>query len=266
MLGADPEFMLANARNGRMMAASDFFPRLGRVGCDDIRSRNHQKRPVAEVRPDPAFSPLTLTENISLALREASRMAPYRSVKWLAGSQPFAGFSTGGHVHFSQVVLNGHLLRALDVYAALPLFLLEVPESAAARRKRYGMLGDYRLKEYGGFEYRTLASWLVAPEWTRAVLCLCKVIADSYPVLKSEVFLRPEMQRAFYRGERDFLREVVLGELYPELRMLRAYEKYKEPLEWLFEQIRGQRKWNEKNDIRLGWGISPAPVRSRRRR
>ncbi len=266
LLGADPEFMLANGRNGKMMFASDFFPRLGRVGCDDIRSRNQQKRPVAEIRPDPDYSPVKLTENIFLALREAEQMAPYRSVKWLAGSQPFNSFSTGGHVHFSQVAFNGHLLRALDVYAALPLFLIEVPESAAARRKRYGMLGDYRLKNYGGFEYRTLASWLVSPEWTQSVLCLCKVIAESYPVLKSQIFLSVENQRAFYRGERELFREIVLEELYPELRQLKAYEVYEEPLEWFFKQIKNQKRWNEKSDIRISWGLRPANIRPRRAR
>ncbi len=255
MLGADPEFMLANARSGRMMPASDFFPRSGRVGCDDVRLRGLLKHPVAEIRPTPDVSPIKLTENIRLALEEARMLAPYHSIRWLAGSLPFRGFSTGGHVHFSRVAFNGHLLRALDVYVGLPLYLVEAPERAAIRRKRYGLLGDYRLKSYGGFEYRTPASWLVGPEWTRAALCLCKVVADSYPVLENDLLLMPEMQRAFYEGKREALRAVVLERVYPALRRLRAFENYRRPLEWLFEQIRQRKIWEEKKDFRGQWGL-----------
>ena len=263
MLGADPEFMLMKSRTGRMMPASNFFPRLGIVGCDAIRTRDHRKRPVAEIRPEPAVSPLELVEHIQTALQAANRLTPYHSIRWLAGSQPFAGFSTGGHVHFSHTACNGHLLRALDVYAAVPVFLLEMPENAAARRRKYGMLGDYRLKEYGGFEYRTLPSWLVSPEWTRAVLCLCKVIAGSYSVLDTSLFFDPEMQQNFYQGKRGFFRENVIRDLEFRLRQVKRYDDYREPLDWLFAQIREKKRWNEKGDVRAQWGI---PVAANRRR
>jgi hypothetical protein len=69
--------------------------------------------------------------------------------------------------------------------------MIENPRSASLRRKRYGNLADFRIKKYGGFEYRTLGSWLVSPEITRGVLCLAKITISHYLELDQNYFASP---------------------------------------------------------------------------
>ncbi len=253
-LGADPEFMLLNSKNGKMISASQFFPREGIVGCDNIRIPNRQQRPIAELRPKPEYSPLDLTENIKQALNTASRLAPYRNVKWLAGSQPVGGYSIGGHIHFSNIKINAALLRALDNYLGLLVFLIEDPSQAKKRRRKYGHLGDYRLKDYGGFEYRTPASWLVSREITTAVLCLAKIVSSRYHQLNRNILGTPEAQAAFYEGDQSFFRRRIL-ETWNDLKRLDLYPDYAEELAALHDLIENETQWNEKADFRKAWRL-----------
>ncbi|MFA7076903.1 MAG: hypothetical protein WC147_00605 [Syntrophomonas sp.] len=257
-MGADPEFMLSNTRTGKMIPASQFFPRDGIVGCDAIRTPNRQQRPIAELRPRPAYSPLQLLSNLEDALRSANKMAPYRNVKWLAGSRPFNGYSIGGHIHFSNVALNNHILRALDTYVTLPLFLIENQATAVKRRLKYGFLADYRVKEYGGFEYRTPASWLVSPEITTAVLCLGKIVASNYLQLNRNCFLSLEAQQAFYEGDQAYLK-VVFNAVWSDIQRLEMCNSFKQELEIISHMVKNDIQWEEKEDIRKTWSISPPP-------
>ncbi|ABI68484.1 putative amidoligase domain-containing protein [Syntrophomonas wolfei] len=253
-LGADPEFMMLNSKTGKMLSASEFFPRDGVVGCDNIRIPNRQQRPVAELRPKPEFSPLDLVENIKQALNTASRMAPYRNVKWLAGSQPVGGYSIGGHIHFSNVKINAALLRALDNYLGLLVFFIEDPIPAIKRRKKYGYLGDYRLKDYGGFEYRTPASWLVSREVSAAVLCLAKIVSSRYHYLNKNFLNSPEAQAAFYEGKHSFFRKN-FTEIWSDLKKTDLFPLYAQELEIFREMIENEVQWNEKADFRKAWKI-----------
>lgn len=259
-LGADPEFMIFNSKTNRLLSASQFFPRDGLVGCDNIRMPNRQQRPVAEIRPHPSSCPLKLSNNIKQALDTASRMAPYQNVKWLAGSQPGGAYSIGGHVHFSNTRLNAGLIRALDNYLAIPIFLLEEPGPAARRRRRYGFLGDYRIKDYGGFEYRTPASWLVSQEITTAVLCLAKIVASSYHVLSKNFLNSVEAQQAFYGGDQDYFRPI-FHELWGDIERTEMYNEYQEQLQVLRQMIYRKTIWNEKSDFRKAWTLKTTPRR-----
>ncbi|HHV15007.1 MAG TPA: hypothetical protein GXX58_00305 [Gelria sp.] len=263
-LGADPEFMIFNSKSNRLLSASRFFPRDGVVGCDNIRMASRQQRPVAEIRPNPSFCPLRLSNNIKQALDQANRMAPYQNIKWLAGSQPGGTYSIGGHIHFSNIQLTAHLIRALDNYLAIPIFLIEEPVPATRRRRRYGYLGDYRVKDYGGFEYRTPASWLVSQEITTAVLCLAKIIASSYYMLSKNFLNSVEAQKAFYSGNQDFLRPV-FPELWADIKKTEMYFEYEEELKIIPELIFNNLTWNEKSDFRKAWKLKPTrrrPLRS----
>lgn len=262
-LGADPEFMIFNSKTNRMLSASQFFPRDGLVGCDNIRMPNRQQRPVAEIRPHPSSCPLKLSGNIKQALDTANRMAPYQNIKWLAGSQPGGAYSIGGHIHFSNTRLNASIIRALDNYIALPIFLLEDPVPAMRRRRRYGFLGDYRVKDYGGFEYRTPASWLVSQQITTAVLCLAKIVASSYHVLSKNFLNSVEAQRAFYGGDQDYFRPI-FPELWEDIERTQMYKEYQEELQVLVEMISGQTTWNEKGDFRKAWKLKTTPRRQLR--
>jgi len=253
-LGADPEFMIANSKTGKMIPASEFFPKEGMIGCDNIRIPSRQQFPVAEIRPAPDYSPLKLVENIKEALTKANKMAPYRNIKWLAGNQPFSGYSTGGHIHFSNLNFNHHVLRALDNYIGLIVFMAENPVTSEKRRKKYGFLSDYRFKDYGGFEYRTTGSWLVSREITAAVLCLAKVVASNYPFLKADYLSSLEAQQAFYAGDRSFFQNI-LQEIWNELENIDMYKEYAEEILPLKELVLSGNSWDEKKDIREAWDL-----------
>ena len=254
MLGADPEFMMVNSKSGRMIAASRFFPREGEVGCDNIRVPGRQQRPIAEIRPQPSTCPYMLHENIKKALLKANKMAPYKNIKWLAGSQPLVGYSIGGHIHFSNVDFNHAILRALDSYLGILVFLIEDRDSAVKRRKRYGYLADVRKKDYGGFEYRTPGSWLVSEALTRAILCLAKLIACDYPKLQRHIFSKPEAFQAFYEGDKDYFRPY-FPLLWHDIQGASLYKLYQSDLEWLREMLEQGWEWDEKADLRKNWGI-----------
>ncbi len=251
-LGADPEFVMISNKNGRIIFASDHFPREGIVGCDNIRIPNRIQRPVAEIRPLPASSPYELLENIRKALLSAQRMAPYKNVRWVAGSQPPGGYSIGGHIHFSEIDLNNSLLRSFDNYLTIPLFLVENPLSAAKRRKKYGMLCDYRIKDHGGFEYRTLGSWLVSPEIAIATICLARLVALNHYYLQENYFASPQAQQAFYNGDQNYFREIFL-ELWTALEALDMYQENKSELDYLKAMITKEEQWDEKSDFRIAW-------------
>ncbi|HWP98313.1 MAG TPA: hypothetical protein VN426_15820 [Syntrophomonadaceae bacterium] len=254
-MGADPEFMMLNSKNGRIVSASDHFPREGTIGCDNIRIPNRSQRPIAEIRPRPDASPFVLTANIKQALNLANQMAPYRNVRWVAGSQPGGGFSIGGHIHFSNTKLNASLLRALDNFVALPIFLIENPVTAARRRKKYGQLGDHRVKDYGGFEYRTPGSWLVSQNITLAILCLAKLVVSRYPWLPYNYLNTVEAHEAFYQGDQEYFLPI-FNRLWSHLQDLDMFKDYSEQLQVLFDMVKNRTCWNEKTDFRKAWMIS----------
>jgi len=256
-LGADPEFMLANTKNGKMVSASQFFPRDGQIGCDNIRVPNRQQRPVAEVRPTPAYCPMELTSNIKKCLDQASRIAPYRNVKWVAGSQPFSGFSIGGHIHFSNIKLDAALLRALDNYLGVTSFLIENPHTAVRRRRKYGHLGDYRLKNHGGFEYRTPGSWLVSREIAAAMLCLAKIIGSRYYQMTKNYLNNPQAQEAFYTGNQEYFREL-FPEIWSDIQAIDLYDDYAEALQVIPRMVTSEANWEESQDIRKNWKVITA--------
>jgi len=225
------------------------------VGCDNIRVPNRQQRPVAELRPKPEYNPEELTINIKLALNNAVRLAPYQNIKWIAGSQPFSGYSIGGHIHFSNIKLTGGLLRALDNYLGLVVFLIENPSTAMRRRKKYGVLGEFRLKDHGGFEYRTPGSWLVSQQITLAVLCLAKIVANRYTLLPHNFLNTIEAQQAFYEGDQEYFR-LIFPTLWSHLRQLDLYNRYYEELNVIYHMIEKGSNWDEKVDIRKGWNIN----------
>lgn len=260
-MGADPEFMMFNSRTGKIVSASNHFPREGMVGCDNIRMPNRTQRPVAEVRPRPDYSPIILTANIKQALNMANQMAPYKGVRWVAGSQPGGGFSIGGHIHFSNIKINASILRALDNFVGLPIFLIENPVPASRRRKRYGRLGDYRTKEYGGFEYRTPGSWLVSQSITLAILCLAKIVISRYPWLPYNYLNTSEAQQAFYQGNKEYFYPIV-NKLWSHLENIDMYEEYRIHLNELHEMLVTQSCWNETGDFRKAWMI---PAGSRKK-
>lgn len=254
LLGADPEFVLRDTQTGNMIYPSDYLSKEGPIGYDE-RSERRQGLlyPLAEVRPKPDYCPIRLTDNIYFLLRKAASILPPK-VEWLAGSTHFGQYYVGGHIHFSNINLNYRLLRALDNYLGIPLFLIEDPATSVLRRRQYGWIGSFRYKNHGGFEYRTPGSWLVSPDIARATLCLAKIISSEYPKLTRDVFTDTSLQKAFYQGKNFYFYDI-FSELWEDLKKTTLFSKYYNYLAPLANKIEIGDHWDENQDIRKSWGL-----------
>lgn len=255
LLGADPEFILRDKLTDRLIYPSGFIPKEGTFGYDE-RSERREGRlfPLAEIRPEPDTCPLRLVNKIRWTMAAGIKLIPYENIEWLAGSLHFARYQIGGHIHFGGIRITAQLLKALDNYLGIPIMLIEDPETAAERRKHYGGLGSFRLEPHGGFEYRTPGSWLVSPEIARGVLCLAKVVACEYPVLKKDFFADIELQRAFYQGKKNYFFDL-FEDLWQDVRATETYREYQNELRLFPEMIGGRQSWDEHRDIRLAWDL-----------
>ncbi|WP_157764082.1 putative amidoligase domain-containing protein [Paenibacillus borealis] len=256
LMGMDPEFLLLRESTGRVVPASRYLPMDGAAGCDAGPPGTRGVFPVAELRPAPRGEPRALLAQLMSAAREADRLIADRSLRWRAGGMPLRGWALGGHLHFSGVTLCAPLLRALDNYLALPMLLLE-DVRAAARRPRYGVLGDFRRQPHGGFEYRTLPSFLVSPVIAKGAVTLAHLIVSHYEELPLRPLDREKLHAAFYSGDKQPLREA-WPPLEAQLRALGGYAAAAGYIEPLLRSIAAQQTWDESRDIRGLW-IRRAP-------
>lgn len=260
LLGADPEFVLRGP-DGRVVPASRFLERQGKVGCDAVILSGHRViLPLAELRPDPSPDAAGLVQGLRRTMRAAARKLPGgEELAWQAGGMPVKGLPLGGHIHFSGMPLASALLRALDNYCALPLLLLE-GEGSHRRRPRYGRLGDCRRKCHGGFEYRPLPSWLASPELAAGVLALARTVALHWRELRQDPLQHPGLRQHYYRGEADPLRPAAAG-LWAELESLAAYREQAGELAWLKRALFAAPPpgglIDAAGDFRAAWGIGP---------
>ncbi|NBI30956.1 putative amidoligase domain-containing protein [Chengkuizengella marina] len=254
LLGLDVEFLLRNDK-GKITFASNFFNRRGKVGCDSVVNGNKWIFPIAELRPNPSKIPKQLTINIFKLMHFAQEQINDPSIEWLAGGMPVKGLPLGGHIHMSQIWLNSFLLRALDNYLTLPIMLLE-DRTSLLRRPKYGFLGDFRTQTHGGFEYRSLPSWIVSPKITKGVLTLTRLIANHYWDLKSRPLNDETIQVHFYNGNKEELYPYV-EKIWSELEGLDSYASYSKDLQSFKKQLFEKRSWDEQLDIRTSWRVPP---------
>ncbi|MNW24175.1 hypothetical protein D3C74_08860 [compost metagenome] len=253
LVGMDPEFILVRGERGKVVPASRFLERWGEAGCDAVTRRERTLFPIAELRPAPSSEPERLLLHLRKALAAASSRITDRSLLWRAGAMPQPGLPLGGHLHFSRVRLEAELLRALDNYLALPIAILEDPKSSA-RRPRYGILGDFRQKEHGGFEYRTLPSFLISPLLTKGVIGAAYLIAEHFQELSQRPLDQEEIHAAFYAADRDSL-YTCLKPLLQEMEKVADYGRYEPFTEPLFRKLRAGGHWDEMRDIRPLWRL-----------
>ncbi|RIV29322.1 hypothetical protein D2Q93_00270 [Alicyclobacillaceae bacterium I2511] len=264
-LGTDIELMLCNAQ-GKMVLASRYATRTGRVGCDDRSIQFDGKRlPLLEFRPDSSATPAGLLENLRETMLEGLELIPWPKIEWRAGSMPFRPFCTGGHIHISGIPFSSRLVRALDNYLGLLTMMVEDPLTARLRRPRYGFLGDIRFKQHGGFEYRTPASFVVNKEVTEAALTLAYVVARYHHDLPVFDLYEPGLQTAFYEGQSAILFPIAQRNMF-FLRALPNYGQSREALEPLFDMIQQNQHWDEQMDVRKVWGLPVVKKRQTTRR
>lgn len=255
VMGMDPEFLLRTS-SGKIISASRYLHKHGQAGCDALLYRNNRViYPLAELRPQPSTELRQLLVNLHRTMRFAARKINDPALEWIAGGMPNKGFPLGGHLHLSGIWLNHELLRALDNYLALPLVMIE-DDTTRMRRPRYGFLGDFRRQPHGGFEYRTLPSWMISPRIAKGVLALTRLIADHYRKLKLRPLLEAETVQYFYDGNKKRLAQAVSA-LWDDLERQTdygAYQRYLDPLKYM---VLGQIPWNEQRDLRKLWKIPP---------
>lgn len=253
LLGMDPEFLLFNRATGKVIPASRYLELAGEAGCDSLRYRGERRFPLVELRPQPGGEPREVLVHLLRAFRLAYQSIDDKALQWQAGGMPQRGFPLGGHLHFSGIPLTFELLQALDNYLALPVAVLE-DQRGSQRRPRYGFLGDFRLQRHGGFEYRTLPSFLVSPLVTKGVVAIAALIAGHVEHLKRRPLLDDRIYTAFYKGDQNQLHEV-LPELHADLSSLAAYSKYESYIAPFMEAACSGRTWDETTDIRKPWKL-----------
>lgn len=254
-LGADPEFVVQSPK-GNLVIASRYLPIQGKIGCDAIWiGQNRSNKPVVEVRPDPTSNPRKLVIRIYEQLLSVAKRMNAVSGKWLAGALPYQGFPLGGHIHFGGLKPNFKMLRALDNYLSFPLIVVE-DEKGIKRRPKYGFLGDYRLKDHGGFEYRTPPSWLISPTLTKGVLALAQFIVANYQFLPHDPLSDPELKKAYYHGDKRKIRDWITH-LWSDVQKLKDYRKYESFLDPFYRYLLSGRTWNESQDFRRLWRLPP---------
>lgn len=255
LIGCDPEFILQRT-DGKIVMANRYLPRNGEAGCDRVwLNHDRNQLPIAELRPNPEHEPRDLIINLYNCMLLCSKKITDKKLKWLAGSMPMENFPLGGHIHFSNIWLNSFVLRALDNYLAITIALFE-DNKASSRKHLYGFLGGYRKKNYGGFEYRTLPSWLLSPTITKGVFALAKLIAENYLYLYQNPLADIKIQIAYYNGDKSILR-LVQKRLWNEMEQLKDYEKYEKYLNPLKKLIDSNFVWDESTDIRKVWLLPP---------
>ncbi|WP_051250797.1 putative amidoligase domain-containing protein [Paenibacillus harenae] len=254
LIGADPEFVLVTPA-GRIAPASRFFGAGagGSAGADAVLVRRRLLYPVAELRPEPAEDPAALAANLRRLLLRAADKVGAPALRWAAGAMPVPGLALGGHIHISGAPLTGRLLRLLDSFAAFPLALVEDP-AGRARRPRYGTLGDFRLQPHGGFEYRTLPSWLISPAAAKAAFALTLLCAREAMNLTYIPALEERYVEAYYAGDRDTLAGCLDG-VAAAVSSAAGYAGLAPYIEPLLEAARRGKCWDERSDIRLKWRI-----------
>ncbi|WP_410768579.1 putative amidoligase domain-containing protein [Fontibacillus sp. BL9] len=257
LIGMDPEFLLFNGDTGKVVPASRYLDRQGIAGCDVLRYRGRRLFPLAELRPEPGSEPRELLRHLLRAFQAAQEAITDAGLLWQAGSMPQRGFPLGGHLHFSGVPLTSELLRTLDNYLALPVALLE-DAGSARRRPHYGFLGDFRLQTYGerggGFEYRTLPSFLISPLVTKGVVAMAQLITENYRSLTKTPLQEDKLFHAFYSGNKAPLRKV-WPQLAGDLITASSYSRYEEYIAPFLAAVESGRSWDESADIRTSWRL-----------
>lgn len=249
MIGTDAEFSAFKGREHISIESDDGENETGTDG-NGIS---------LELRCSPSKCPLKVLENIHTSfVISLKKNKHFYDSHWVAGGY-YRSYPTGAHLHIglTQNQINfGQLANILDNYlGSLSLALEDRKAGKLRRRAGYGRKGDYRFAAHGGMEYRVLSSFLVSPQITAAILCLFKVICDSYVNQKDFVF------RDFGFNSRDFQivnREKVkekFSEIWADIQKMRLYKEYKDYINIIKYLIENDLSWLSSTNMKESWGL-----------
>jgi len=185
VLGSDPEFVLKNKINNKIIYANNLLNYEDILGSDG---------PMAELRPDPAITPKELITNIKNIFKTGISNNNINYLQWLAGcfyKTKYRSYKIGGHIHIGtpiQIIKAYQydnltyffycLNKILDELIGIPLTKLDGITKSIERRKGYGYFGELRTVN-SRLEYRTLSgTWLSHPLLAEAVIGTVKAIVN----------------------------------------------------------------------------------------
>jgi len=194
VIGSDPEFLLFDNDENRVVRANSILSHSGKVASDGA---------MAELRPDPSVLPEEHVKNIVKLLRSDKAIKEIRPYRWMAACyhrDEIRDYPVGGHIHIGMpariasldrktkeaffIVMN----KILDELLAIPLIKLDGAEHGRRRRTNckicttghhgYGFFGEMRIPN-GRLEHRTLSGmWLMHPSVAKAVFGTARAIID----------------------------------------------------------------------------------------
>ncbi len=192
VMGSDPEFLLLNRDDNRIMRANEFLSRSGELASDGA---------MAEIRPKPAITAEEHIHNIRKLFKSHKAVDNIKDYKWLCACYHIDNdrdYPVGGHIHVGNPIKiakwnteNKNAFfrvfnKILDELLAVPLTKLDGSEPGKNRRTNcrmsndggYGYFGEWRNCN-GRLEHRTLSGmWLLHPSVAKATLGTAKAIID----------------------------------------------------------------------------------------
>ena len=247
-IGADIEFLMLTP-SFEIQNARDTLQENNEIGYD-----GHAE--TGELRPAPADIPEELYENIKTLLKKLNNKIDRKTI--VKGGCYF-NTPIGGHIHFS-FTPEPQLVRMLDVFAALPIMMIEPKSESELRKRAYGGLGDIRYKEWG-FEYRTLHSFITNPFITKLSLILSYITA--YQFMESSLneldyydslYYTIINTEKFFMSDKNYYRKF-MNIIFNELKKFKLYKRYKQYILKLKGLINNKITFNTFEDVLVNWGI-----------
>jgi hypothetical protein len=227
-IGADLEFFILDSYS-RVLEAYKVFPFEGELGNDGD---------LGEIRPNYAFCPEQLTQNIKKIITTIPRRLPIY-LKPVAASF-YANRCCGFHIHLGMPIellsfAAGQTDRFLKNIVATFDYLVGIPASVLddSDRRRlpnlhgYGKPGDYRLN-MRTLEYRTPGGFhLKSPEYTKNLLSIAfctmdKIIKEAEEISGGWVDMGEVAKFDYFKNKynipsKDFIRRVLTSKNRKEL-------------------------------------------------
>lgn len=204
-VGADPEFYIVSKNSRALIEAFKVLPFESQLGSDGD---------LGELRPDWAYCPLQLTENIKKLIEEMPLRLP--SNLYSMASSFLYGRCCGFHVHLGLPIelmsfaashtdaFLKHLVACLDFFVAIPAAALDTDDKRRVS-PMYGKPGDYRLS-MRTLEYRTPGGFhLKSPVYTRSLLAssfkvASKILSDAEEVTEGWTKMDPVSKFGYFRA------------------------------------------------------------------
>ncbi|PYZ98094.1 hypothetical protein CR205_05730 [Alteribacter lacisalsi] len=233
--GADAEYMLKNMRTGRLKALPvNSGEAENEADGALIRHGYAFSKPVFELHPDPAKSGEELYQNLIMKKKKLMHAARKSGAQVTSGANPHGRFMLGGHFHFGNKAPSFNKTAELDAYLAIPYCLIEQRNDAVRRMAGQGFLGNVRVNCFGGFEYRTLSSWVERLDEAEPLFCYLDWLIRKESLVHPP--LEPGVLKAYYHDDKKEL-YLYSERLYSRLTAGLNSEKEKEIISRFFDWI-----------------------------